>query len=290
MQIIEQQIIGKKGKEKCEDGIIVTDFFVAVIDGSTSKSKLGPLKNGNTGGQEAVQIVKRLVENLNPECEMAEFCQQATALTNEAYKVHYGEDIISRLADHPEDRFCCSVIIYSVYRNEIWMIGDCQGLIIDRRKQINKHITNNKPYEAELAEIRSRYLTKALNEGLTDEAGNSKVYTVDEIRQHDIGRDQIIPILLNAMKGENKEYAVVDGFEIPLDKCRLFGGFDKDSTEIVLATDGYPRLFPTLHESEVYLQKCLRDDPLFIRINKETKAWMLGSDNFDDRTYVRFTI
>ena len=38
MKIIESSIIGKKSPEACEDGMVVTDDFIAVIDGSTSKT------------------------------------------------------------------------------------------------------------------------------------------------------------------------------------------------------------------------------------------------------------
>ena len=49
MKIIESSIIGKKSPEACEDGMVVTDDFIAVIDGSTSKTPkhLNPdMKNG----------------------------------------------------------------------------------------------------------------------------------------------------------------------------------------------------------------------------------------------------
>lgn len=49
MKIIESCIIGKKSQEACEDGMVVTDDFIAVIDGSTSKTPkhLNPdMKNG----------------------------------------------------------------------------------------------------------------------------------------------------------------------------------------------------------------------------------------------------
>ena len=38
MKIIESKIVGKKSQEACEDGMVVTDDFIAVIDGSTSKT------------------------------------------------------------------------------------------------------------------------------------------------------------------------------------------------------------------------------------------------------------
>ena len=38
MEIVERNMVGKKSQEACEDGIVVTDDFIAVIDGSTSKT------------------------------------------------------------------------------------------------------------------------------------------------------------------------------------------------------------------------------------------------------------
>lgn len=49
MEIVERNMVGKKSQEACEDGIVVTDDFIAVIDGSTSKTPthLSPdMKNG----------------------------------------------------------------------------------------------------------------------------------------------------------------------------------------------------------------------------------------------------
>lgn len=40
MKIIESNIIGKKSQEACEDGLVMTDDFIAVIDGSTSKKQM----------------------------------------------------------------------------------------------------------------------------------------------------------------------------------------------------------------------------------------------------------
>lgn len=49
MEIVERNMVGKKSQEACEDGVVVTDDFIAVIDGSTSKTPthLSPdMKNG----------------------------------------------------------------------------------------------------------------------------------------------------------------------------------------------------------------------------------------------------
>ncbi|MCF0159720.1 MAG: hypothetical protein HUJ99_02920, partial [Bacteroidaceae bacterium] len=167
------------------------------------------------------------------------------------------------------------------YWNEIWMIGDCQVMIVNRiEEEISvRRWTNNKPCEAAIALKRSKYLKKALAEG---------VITIEELRQHDIGREVILPELVKAMQGENVDYAVIDGFPIPMRKVKRIRQAWDENTEIILASDGYPRLFPTLRETEDYLKRCLVVDPLCIGRHKATKGWMVGNQSFDDRAYIRF--
>jgi glycerophosphoryl diester phosphodiesterase len=43
LKIIEQNIIGKHRQEDCEDGIVITDDFVAVIDGSTARPRIASI-------------------------------------------------------------------------------------------------------------------------------------------------------------------------------------------------------------------------------------------------------
>lgn len=291
MKIIEQNIVGKRGEARCEDGIIVTDHFVAVIDGSTSKSSLGPLKDGRSGGQIARDVVKTIISDADPDFDLETFCHQVTEMIQMEYRTHYGPDIIPQLEKHPEDRFSCSAIVFSLARKEIWMIGDCQGLIINRydgKKQV-QHITNEKPQEHVIANFRSKYLNKAMTNGVNFN-GEVKTFSVEELRRHDVGRDIVVPLIVDGMKGANKRYSVFDGFPVKLKKCKVFSKSKKGSTELVFATDGYPRLYPTLKKSEDYLQNCLEKDPLFIRLNPMTKGWMEGTESFDDRTYIRFTI
>ena len=38
--------------------------------------------------------------------------------------------IRDRLKEHPEERLTASAILYSRTRNEVWMVGDCQAIII----------------------------------------------------------------------------------------------------------------------------------------------------------------
>ncbi|MBQ1676532.1 MAG: hypothetical protein II065_03795 [Bacteroidaceae bacterium] len=87
------------------------------------------------------------------------------------------------------------------------------------------------------------------------------------------------------MQGAGSDYAVIDGFHIPLDKVKTYNAANADT--LILATDGYPQLFPTLAATEAHLQECLHEDPLMLTIHPATKGWMLGSDSFDDRSFLK---
>ena len=63
-----------------------------------------------------------------------------------------------------------------------------------------------------------------------------------------------------------------------------------DTQEVVLASDGYPFLCPTLAESEARLKEQIVRDPLNINTFKATKGMMTGNLSFDDRAYIRFSI
>ena len=83
-------------------------------------------------------------------------------------------------------------------------------------------------------------------------------------------------------------FSVIDGFPIALDKVRVINV--SGAKEIVLATDGYPFLYPTLSKSEQALTRQLSEDPLCIGHFKATKGLMRGNQSFDDRTYIRFRL
>lgn len=282
MKIIEQFVSGKNGPALCEDALSATEHFVAVIDGSTSKSKLPPLKDGKTRGQVAADAVMETIIDVEPSIDLAAFCNRATEMLRMKYNLYYDADIFSHMEVHPEDRFCCSAIIYSLFHNEIWMIGDCHGLVLNLKEPEDKgvHLLNNKPYEARLARRRSEVLKQALDNGAT----------IEDLRENDPGRKAILPELVEAMRQQNLGYPVIDGFQIPLKKVKRIGNFPKGSTQLVLASDGYPKLLPTLEATEAYLKRCLQNDPLCIKRHKATKGLKPGSQSFDDRAYIRIEL
>ena len=63
---------------------------------------------------------------------------------------------------------------------------------------------------------------------------------------------------------------------------------DNAAVCVVLASDGYPLLRPTLQQSEQDLDRLLKEDPQCCRLYESTKGLKPGNKSFDDRTYVRF--
>ena len=272
MNVIEKSIIGKKSQEVCEDGLVVTDDFIAVIDGSTSKTP-GHLNPDMKNGRYAMMLVSQYIrEELRPEATVDDFCQ---GVTDYIYnKVYEPLGVTERLMCHPEERLTASAILYSSARKEVWMVGDCQALIGGRLYD------NAKPYEQEIAARRVALIAEGLSPA---EA-----------------RKQIEPLLIEAMlSGQNKNYTVIDGFPlyragimvVPVSSSEIIHASSdavSASSEIVLASDGYPFLKPTLAESEEALANQIANDPQNISCFIATKGLVEGNKSFDDRTYIRF--
>lgn len=288
MKIIESSIIGKKSPEACEDGMVVTDDFIAVIDGSTSKTPkhLNPdMKNGRY----AMMLISEYIrEKLKADASADEFCQGVTAYIYN--KVYEKLGVEERLKEHPEERLTASAILYSRTRNEVWMVGDCQAIIA------GKLYENGKPYEEKIARKR----VELIEQGLSPAEA----------------RKQIEPLLIKAMlSGQNQTYTVIDGFPIYREGVKVVsvsdsssvqdsvpasdsvpcsdsvsasGTIPSSSSEIVLASDGYPFLKPTLAASEAALAEQIANDPQNIHSFIATKGIVEGNKSFDDRTYIRF--
>lgn len=289
MKIIESSIIGKKSQEACEDGMVVTDDFIAVIDGSTSKTPkhLNPdMKNGRY----AMMLISEYIrEELKADASVDEFCQGVTAYIYN--KVYEKLGVEERLKEHPEERLTASAILYSRTKNEVWMVGDCQAIIA------GKLYENGKSYEQEIARKR----VELIEQGLSPAEA----------------RKQIEPLLIKAMlSGQNQTYTVIDGFPIYREGVKVVSVSDSCSvqdsvpasdsvpcsdfasasdtipssfSEIVLASDGYPFLEPTLAASEAALAEQIANDPQNIRSFIATKGIVEGNKSFDDRTYIRFS-
>ena len=267
MTIIENKVEGKESPATCEDGIAVSDDFIAVVDGSTSKTP-HHISPNMSNGRYAMQLIKKCVVTMPPNLSCHEFCDLVTQCIRNTCES--AGTSIAQLRQHPEERLTASAAVFSRVRQEVWLVGDCQCLIDTR------YAGNPKPSEAIAASERARVVEEAIRQGST----------LADIEQHDPGRAHILPLLLQGMKGQNLSYAVIDGFPVYEAGVRIIS--TAGASQVVLASDGYPFLCPTLEESERRLRQQLASDPLCIRTFKATKGLRCGNASFDDRAYIRF--
>jgi glycerophosphoryl diester phosphodiesterase len=271
LRIIEEFLQGKTGNEADgEDRIIITDNYVAVVDGATNKSSrdFGTL----TPGQLAAQLIADTLQELPGGLPQAAVLEKLSQAIESFYRA---EGLLERLREAPHERATATAAILSLSLSEVWIIGDCQCLIDGRLYK------NEKQIDSVLASTRALVLELELNEGVE----------VNELAQADPGREFIRPLLIRQSRLQNARgdlplaYSAIDGFPVTLERTQVIS--TKGAREIVLASDGYPELRSTLADSERHLRAVLREDPLLIRLHQSTKGVTAGNISFDDRAYLR---
>ena len=258
MKVIESKTEGKAPGRLSEDNLVITPEFIAVIDGVTPKSDF--TYEGKSTGRLAAELVGQVVEEMGAD----EDCRMFVRRCNEKFRDFYKK--IKFPYDIREKGLQAAAIIYLDHFREIWMIGDCQALV-DR-------VEYQQPKKSDVILSQFRSLMMALGA----EAGDA--------------RAQIEPWILKATAFANKAgnsygYSVLNGGEIPEELVKVIR-LSEGEHEIVLASDGYPVLKPTLQQSEQELERIMKDDPQCCRLYESTKGLKPGNKSFDDRTYVRF--
>ncbi len=267
MKTIESFIQGKRiDQSNCEDGLYIGDNLVVVIDGVTTKGNR--LVNGLTSGVFAKNtIVQFLNENDNLyKLSAIDFLFSLhTALSEAVIKLN--ESVAYEY--YPR----ANVIVYNGYYQEVWSYGDCQGIVDGRVLDFSKEIDYIN------STFRALHIENALLNGMT----------IEDIQENDIGRKAIEHALIMQYDFENKDcpfgYPVLNGLsfnEKMIKSIQVPVG-----TEVILASDGYPNLKPTLEESEKSLEEVIKTDPLCFRQYKSTKGISKGNISYDDRTYWR---
>ena len=268
MQVIECFIESKYDNlALCEDGIFYNDNFVAVIDGVTSK---GQIKwDGHTSGYHAKEMIIRGLGQLKG----GETAFEALSYLNTLLYNEYGDNT-RFFRDNPEERLQATLVIYSINNKQIWCFGDCQFIIND------EIFIDEMKIDILLAELRSVYLHLESKQGKT----------IQQLCAQDTSQDIIFPILKKQFLFSNSDseygFCVLDGFCNDYNKA-VIKEVPQDSL-LVLASDGYPKLMPTLELSEIELENLKINDPLCINIYKSTRGWTNGKKSLDDRAYIRF--
>ncbi|MBI4600202.1 hypothetical protein HY732_04785 [Candidatus Uhrbacteria bacterium] len=274
MRVLEQFIQGKAPEaERCEDGIFINDHYIAAIDGVTTKSK--QRWDGKKTGKIATEIILSRLATLAKEYD-AEQCM--SALNDAVVAWYHAQGMYDEAHNNPIERCAASIVVYSACHRQIWFVGDCQALID------GASFTNNKLVDMVSGHARALFILSSLRQG----------ERIEDFLEHDNGRDYIQPLIEGQNYFQNTtgdtgfEYEALDGFFEDMSTIKIVDVPDS-AREVVLATDGYLELLPTLKESERALKKTLVEDPLLIMRHKSLKGLQKGNNSFDDRAYIRFS-
>jgi hypothetical protein len=271
VEIMERFLAAKTGRpEECEDGIVVARGFAGVIDGGTDKT--GRRYEGMTGGRYAMVACSEALSSLDPKADHVTAAEHLT--TTLAERLPGGLT--------PRERPEAVATVYSRVRREVWQIGDVgfwySGIPEERastRKIIDRYA----------ADIRAAVMRVEL------EAGND----IGTLSRDDPGRQAIASVLRSQASFRNNlaarefAYAAVDGSSIPASLITVHK-LAENVTQLVIASDGYPRILPTLESSEEMLARLLIADPLCIDELRGTKGVGPGNKSFDDRAYLRLEV
>ncbi len=275
LRVVERFVVGKHGDpDRCEDLILVSGRFGAVLDGATDNHAV--TFNGVAPGRFAVQVCAETIAALPDSIDARAAVDRLTAAL--------GRTAAVARRDGPADalkpaRPALSMIVYSAVRHEIWRVGDCAFLIDGDG--------DNPESLIDLAAIgaRSAYLHSLLAAGVSRDA----------LLDDDPGRALIAPLLRAQRALGNRDddnpyaFGCIDGTPVP-DRFLDVIAVPVEADEVVLASDGYPELRPTLAESERLLADILAEDPLCISRNPATKGLGPGQVSFDDRAYLRLAV
>lgn len=268
MKILEHYICGKNGKNDiCEDALILSNHIIAVIDGVTSKGT--HLWKGSTSGYYAKLI---LSEYLRKNIEKQNATELLENLNSVLYKAIQNENECLSFEEFPR----ASIIIYNDLYKEIWSYGDCSCIIN------NNVYIHRKNIDQLNAELRAFYLEYLLSQGMN----------IGELLENDLGRKKIYPNLIMQFAFENKTgyfgYPVINGTKIEKAMIKRYSVTEGDT--VILASDGYPVLKPSLSQSEKALNHIIKNDPLCFRLYRSTKGILPGNLSFDDRTFCKFIV
>jgi len=276
MRLVEKFVQSKTGNpETSEDSLVMTAHHIAVIDGATNKT--GTVFGSLSPGRMATLLAGEAIEAFAPTINASE---AIATINNHIHAWYQKEGILDMVRENPPSRCTASLVIYSNYRRELWFVGDCQAIANGQSYQFQKEA------DRVLSDLRALLIHVELSQGTTEE----------QLMHRDTSRERIIEFLKLQTKLQNSPHAseftyhVIDGFSDTPEKQVEVVPVMASTTEIVLSSDGYPRLLPTLAETEADLADVLKEDPLCYKRYRSTKGWYRNNTSFDDRAYIRFTI
>lgn len=265
--VVEEFVEGKSADRECEDVVIATSDFAAVIDGATDET--GTVYEGKAGGLFAAETLATTIDALAPDTTAREFADQLSShLALAASEASHQDGSSARWPS-------ASLVCLSFSRHEIWRIGDC-SFLVDGVPNIGTKRVDDAAYG-----FRAAINASLLAHGTP----------LEEILASDPGAEFARPLFdLQQQLTNNKGpwgYGCINGRPVPDQFVEVFP-LTADVGQVVLASDGFPDLCATLADSEARLRQLLEIDPAAIgELWSIGKALRPGANSVDDRAYLR---
>ena len=265
----------KSGAEALsEDRIVFTNGFAAVVDGCSNR--LGLEYEGFSPGFIASKCIELAISRFALDVDVFDALRIMNDTIREWYLEHGLLDIVRQ---DPRMRISCYFAIFSEYRREVWVLGDCKALVG------NNLITSEKNIDKLHESLRSFFLRAEILKGKSEE----ELYMLqDEIQSFTncISSNQaFFQNSTDSLFG----YSAMDGFYNQFNNLKVYE-IPEGIDELVLSSDGYPKLYNNLADSESYLLTQIRQDPLCFKSNLSVKGVCPGFNSYDDRSYLRIKI
>lgn len=288
MEIVESYLKSKAGKnDGGEDRLVLGPRFFGVVDGATDKSGLnwGAQEAPRKGGFVLANIVKEVLESDDSnDKNYAEILNIINA------KIHLAANSANIDLSNELNRSDVGFAVYDAKDSNIVYIHDCNFAFLGKNGDFITHY-NEKSLDHLTSSIRSSVANWYLQNGINPfEHGD---LARDSIR---LGLDQQALIQNQGFDSSEEwffgvpkklvAYKTINGFTTTLDTYKA----PQDISEIVLSSDGFKVIKPTLDETISILKDQLKRDPYCINELKSTKGLVEGNVSFDDMSYLRLRL
>lgn len=278
MQIIEQFLCGKTGNEDInEDCITVGDHFIGLFDGATNRG--GAVLAGKTFGRFAAETVADALQHLPADITARAAIDSLSATLHDRTRIEAEKE--GKDFEHEWSAPSTAVLIYSKARKEIWRVADSTFIV-------NGGDANMRFFAQERTwcDLRRAWLQAQMVRGMSEA----------DLIADDKSWELLTPLIGALKVFANSEHAmahpygfgVINGSHVPDRYVEVFDA--SDAREVVFASDGYPAVRASLHDTEEALRKTIAQDPLMYKIHPQVKGVRKGWQSYDDRSYIRFTV
>ena len=270
-EVVEQFVETKLDGRVCEDMIVVVaGRYAAVIDGASDET--GARFAGLSGGRFAAEVIAATIKDAQPFADVRAFADSLASALSAAVADEIGE-----LGD--DVRWpVAAVVCASAEHQQVWRLGD-GNVAVDEVVHMGDKRIDEAAYS----------FRAAVNAALIEKGS-----PLAEIIETDPGSQAARPLFDSQQHLANKVgpwgFGCVDGQIVPDEYLEVFP-IPSGTNQVVITSDGFPVVGPSLRESERALSELVQRDPAAVgdlwSIGKSCKP---GSNAPDDRAYLRLRV